>query len=169
MPHPLVTQLRFTRGEFLRGLDGISPDDAARRFGAINPIAWMIGHLAWHEQILWLERAQGRTVAPSVKEARFGGPPSDPALADMLAAWREVTEAADPYLDGLSSSALLGYWEKDGRRHPESIGTSLRRLSYHYWFHLGESQAVRQLLGHQNLPQFVGEINQAPYITEASS
>ena len=65
MPHPLVTQLRFTRGEFLRGLDGISPDDAARRFGAINPIAWMVGHLAWHEQILWLERAQGRPVRES--------------------------------------------------------------------------------------------------------
>ena len=168
MPHPLVIQLRFTRSEFLRGLDGISPEEAARRFGSINPIAWMVGHLAWHEQILWLERAQGKTVAPSVKECRFGGPPSTPALADMLAAWREVTAAADPYLDALSSSALLGYWEKDGRRHPESVGTSLRRLTYHYWFHLGESQAVRQMLGHANLPQFVGEINQAPYIPEAS-
>jgi len=167
VPHPLVTQLRFTRGEFLRGLDGISPDEAARRFGAINPIAWMLGHLAWHEQVLWLERGQGKTIAPGVKECRFGGPPSVPALVDMLAAWREVTAAADPYLDGLSSSALLGYWEKDGRRHPETIGTSLRRLTYHYWFHLGESQAVRQLLGHQDLPQFVGEINQAPYVPEA--
>ena len=88
MPHALVTQLRFTRGEFLRGLDGLTPDDAVRRFGAINPIAWMVGHLAWHEQILWLERAQGKTVAPAVKECRFGGPPSTPALGDMLAAWR---------------------------------------------------------------------------------
>jgi DinB family protein len=168
VPHALVTQLRFTRGEFLRGLDGLTPDDAARRFGAINPIAWMVGHLAWHEQILWLERAQGRTVAPAVKECRFGGPPSTPALGDMLAAWRDVTEAAEPYLDALTSEALAGYWEKDGRRHPESIGTSLRRVTYHYWFHLGESQAVRQLLGHRDLPQFVGDINRAPYVPEAS-
>ena len=166
MPHALVTQLRFTRGEFLRGLDGLTPDDAARRFGAINPIAWMVGHLAWHEQILWLERAQGKTVAPAVKECRFGGPPSTPALGDMLAAWRDVTAAAEPYLDALTSEMLLGHWEKDGRRHPESIGTSLRRVTYHYWFHLGESQAVRQLLGHRDLPQFVGEINRAPYVPE---
>jgi len=168
VPHALVTQLRFTRGEFLRGLDGLTPDDAVRRFGAINPIAWMVGHLAWHEQILWLERAQGKTVAPAVKECRFGGPPSTPALGDMLAAWRDVTAAAEPYLDALTSEMLLGHWEKDGRRHPESIGTSLRRVTYHYWFHLGESQAVRQLLGHRDLPQFVGEINRAPYVPEAS-
>ena len=168
MPHALVTQLRFTRGEFLRGLDGLTPDDAVRRFGAINPIAWMVGHLAWHEQILWLERAQGKTVASAVKECRFGGPPSTPALGDMLAAWRDVTAAAEPYLDALTSEMLLGHWEKDGRRHPESIGTSLRRVTYHYWFHLGESQAVRQLLGHRDLPQFVGEINRAPYVPEAS-
>ncbi len=39
-------------------------------------------------------------------------------------------------------------------------------MTYHYWFHLGESQAVRQLLGHRNLPQFVGDINQASYVPE---
>lgn len=167
MPHPLVTQLRFTRGEFLRGLEGLTAEDAARRYGPINPIAWMVGHLAWHEQILWLERAQDLTVAPAVKACRFGAPPSTPPFDGMLAAWRTVTAAADPYLDALTSEALLGHWEKDGRKHPESIGTSLRRLTYHYWFHLGESQAVRQMLGHHDLPTFVGDINQAPYMTEA--
>jgi len=167
VPHPLVAQLRFTRAEFLRGLESVSAEEAARRFDPINPIAWMVGHLAWHEQVLWLERAQGKTLTASVKEARFGGPPSTPPLADMLAAWRDITAAADPYLDGLTSAALLTHWERDGKKHPESVGTSLRRLTYHYWFHLGESQAVRQLLGHRNLPQFVGDINQAPYLPEA--
>lgn len=169
MGHPLVAQLRFTRSEFLRGLDGLTPEDAARRFDPINPIAWMVGHLAWHEQILWLERAQGQTVAPAVKGCRFGAPPSTPALAEMLDAWRAITAASDPYLDALTSATLLEHWERDGRRHPESAGTSLRRLTYHYWFHLGESQAVRQLLGHKNLPQFVGDIGQAPYVPEASA
>jgi len=167
MTHPLVTQLRFTRSEFLRGLDGVTPEAAARRFDPINPIAWMVGHLAWHEQSLWLERAQGKTVAPEVKGARFEGPPSTPPLNQMLAAWHAVTAAADPYLDSLTSAALLGHWDKDGRAHPESIGTSLRRLTYHYWYHLGESQALRQLLGHKELPTFVGEIGaEAPYRPE---
>jgi hypothetical protein len=166
VPHPLVIQLRFTRGEFLRGLDGLAPADAGRRVEPMNPISWMLGHLAWHEQVLWLERGQGKTVAPAVKGCRFGAPPSAPPLGEMLDAWRAVTGAADPYLDGLGSDTLLEHWEKDGRRHPESIGTSLRRLTYHYWFHLGESQAIRQVLGHRDLPTFVGDINAAPYVPE---
>ena len=48
MPHPLVTQLRFTRSEWIRGLKPVTAEEAAaRRFGPVNPIAWMIGHLAW--------------------------------------------------------------------------------------------------------------------------
>jgi hypothetical protein len=43
----------------------------------------------------------------------------------------------------------------------------LRRVTYHYWYHTGESQAIRQLLGHKNLPEFVGAIHdQAPYVRE---
>jgi predicted component of type VI protein secretion system len=87
----------------------------------------------------------------------------------MHTAWRAVTAAADAYLDALTPEALLGHWEKEGRRHPESIGTSLRRLTYHYWFHLGETQAIRQMLGHRDLPQFVGDINQAPFVPETSA
>ena len=49
MPHPLVTQLRFTRREWIRGLKDVTAEEATRRFGPINPIAWMIGHLAWQE------------------------------------------------------------------------------------------------------------------------
>ena len=31
MTHPLVTQLRFARSEFVRCLDGVSGEDALRR------------------------------------------------------------------------------------------------------------------------------------------
>jgi hypothetical protein len=168
MPHPLVTQLRFTRSEFARGLAGVTPEEAARRLDPINPIAWMVGHLAWHEQILWLERTGGRVLVPEVQACGFGRPASDPPFEAMLAGWKTVTAAADPYLDRLTAEALLDNLPRDTRPRPESIGTSLRRLTYHYWFHLGESQAVRQLLGHRDLPTFVGSIGaEAPYVPES--
>ena len=44
----------------------------------------------------------------------------------------------------------------DGRPHVESIGTMLLRVIDHYWFHIGEATAIRQMLGHTNLPEFVG-------------
>ena len=40
------------------------------------------------------------------------------------------------------------------------------RNIYHYWYHTGEASAVRQMLGHANLPEFVGDINQAAYRPE---
>src|SRR5687767_3422836 len=39
--------------------------------------------------------------------------------------------------------------------------------AYHYWFHIGEVFAIRQLLGHARVPEYVGEIEaRAPYRPE---
>jgi hypothetical protein len=50
MTHPLVDQLRFTRSEWQRGLEAVTPEEANQHYGSINAIGWMVGHLAWHEQ-----------------------------------------------------------------------------------------------------------------------
>jgi hypothetical protein len=165
--HPLVSQLRFTRAEWVRGLEGVSGPDATRRLGAINSIGWMIGHLAWQEQAYWLQRAQGKTLVPDVEPCGNGQPACTPRVDEMWAAWRTITTAADAYLDTLSPDALLTRWEREPTT--ENIGTKLLRMIYHYWFHLGEAQAVRQALGHTGLPSFVGDIAQAPYRPESSA
>ena len=38
---------------------------------------------------------------------------------------------------------------------------SYRDYQYHYWYHLGEAHATRQMLGHTDLPQFVGDMSEA--------
>jgi hypothetical protein len=43
----------------------------------------------------------------------------------------------------------------------------LMRTIYHYWFHTGEAAGVRQLLGHHDLPEFVGDMEAATYRPEA--
>ena len=165
MPHPLVTQLLFTRSEWRRGLQAVTAEEALRRFGPINPIAWMIGHLAWQEQLYWLERAQGTSPVPEVKAFAYGKPLTVPPLDDAWTWWRAVTKAADPYLDQLTGPALTRRWKRESSG--ETPGTKLHRTTYHYWFHLGESQAVRQLLGHTRLPTFVGGFGAAQYRPEA--
>ncbi len=50
MAHPLVEQLRFSRSEFRRALEGLTPEEAVKRVGPANCIAWNVGHLAWQEQ-----------------------------------------------------------------------------------------------------------------------
>jgi DinB superfamily len=163
MVHPLVAHLGFTRGEWLRGLEGVTDEEGARRFGALNSIGWLVGHLAWHEQLYWVERGQGRILVPEVRACAGGQPASTPPLGEMVAAWRAIVAASEPYLDQLDARALAGHWEVNGQPARESIGTSLYRITYHYWYHLGEMQAVRQLLGHGELPTYVGDLSGVAY------
>jgi hypothetical protein len=170
MPHPLVLQLRFTRSEFQRALVGISDEDARHRFAPMNCIAWNVGHLAWQEQAYWLWDGQDRILRPDI-DGLFvpRAPASTPVLAEMWAAWRTITEAADPWLDTLTPGALAERRRivHDGEEIEFTFGSDLQRVIYHYWYHTGENRAIRQLLGHTNLPEFVGNIDdEAPYRPE---
>jgi hypothetical protein len=168
MTHPLVDQFRFTRSEWLRGLEGISEEDGCRHFGSMNCISWIVGHLAWHEQRTFLQRPQGRIPFPQLNEIfAYGAPMSTPSLKEMLETWHTVSEATDPYLDSLTTKILLADLLLDGKPVGQTCGSVLRRITYHYWYHIGEIQAIRQMLGHQNLPEYVGDIDlDAPYRPE---
>ncbi len=169
MTHPLVEQFRFTRSEWLRGLEGVSEEDAARHFGPMNCISWTVGHLAWHEHRYWLELAQGKMLFPKLNEFyAYTAPMSTPSLEEMLDLWSQVTQAVDPYLDSLTSERLQNEeLLRDGQSVGQSLGSALRRVTYHYWYHIGEIQAIRQMLGQANLPEYVGDIEtEAPYRPE---
>jgi hypothetical protein len=167
MTHPRVEQLRFARSEWVRGLRGLSEADARRRLDPMNSISWMVGHLAWHERLVWLERGQGLSVEPGLDVVASGLPASTPVLGDMWAAWRRMTEAADTYLETLTTADLEVALPHDGRKDAPTAGSQLQRITYHYWSHIGEASAVRQILGHKRLAQFVGAIEaQAPYRRE---
>jgi hypothetical protein len=164
MVHPLVTQLRFARSEFQRCLDGVSPEDAVRRLMPMNCLSWIVGHLASQEQYIWVYLAQQKVVAPELYElVGVGRPATTPDWNDMWATWKSVTEAADPFLDILTADLLDVYPTREGQSLNESYGTMLLRNIYHYWFHTGEAHAIRQQLGHLNLPQFVGNMDSVRY------
>jgi uncharacterized damage-inducible protein DinB len=168
MPHPLVDQLRFARSEFRRGIEGIIDEDARQRILPMNCISWHIGHLAAQEQRYWLTFAQGATPRPELREAfRNGAPASTPPLVEMWAAWRAITEAADSWLDAITTETLKSpVWHEDVWGEV-TYGNLLLRTIYHYWFHTGENAAIRQQLGHTNLPDFVGNLDwEAPYRPE---
>ena len=169
MTHPLVDQLRFAHSEFRRGLKGISDEDARKRLLPMNSLSWIICHLAGQERRFWLIWAQGITdVAPELNEGgHVGKPANTPPLEGAWTAWQTVTDAVDPFLDALTQEQLVEHLVVDGEPMESNMGTMLRRSTYHYWFHTGESNAIRQLVGHANVPEFVGEIaKEAPYRPE---
>lgn len=165
MTHPLVDQLLFARKEFQRGLEGVSPEDAVRRVLPMNSISWNVGHLAWQEQRYWLTHMQGLTPVPELNDiVGYGRPASTPPLEEMWAAWRAVTEAAAPFLLGLTAENILQPYIYNGEPTQYPVGSRILRVLYHYWYHTGENAGIRQALGHTNLPEFVGDVeDEAPF------
>jgi hypothetical protein len=168
MAHPLVHQLRFTRSEWLRGLQGVTEEDAARHFGPMNCISWNVGHLAWHEHRYWVELVHGKMLFSQLNVFyAYGAPMSTPSFKEMLELWHSATAAADPFLDGLTTAGLHVDLLREGKSVGQTVGSALRRITYHYWYYTGEIQAMRQMLGHKDRPEYVGDIEiEAPYRPE---
>ncbi len=164
--HPLVEQLKFARSEFERVFDGVSAEDATRRLLPMNCLSWIVAHLALQEQRYWVAIAQGREAIMRPELIAVSGYPdraTTPELALVWEIWRDVTAGADRFLATVSDATLAEHFVFDGERLPESAGTMLYRNIHHYWFHIGEAHAIRQQLGHGDLPDFVGAQDSAPF------
>ena len=167
MTHPLVTQLHFARSEFVRCFEGASAEDALRRMMPLNSLSWIVGHMANQEQGWWLMLAQGRVLVPGLNDlVGYRKPASTPPLDEMWSAWKFITQAADEYLTTLTTATLQTHLVYKGTPRPETIGTMILRGTYHYWYHTGEAHAIRDLLGHIDLAEFVGDMSQAVYQPE---
>ena len=166
MTHPLVTQLRFTRSEWLRALEGVTEADAQRRLEPMNSIGWIVGHLTWQEQRYWLTFNQDQTPLPELNAlVGYGQPATTPSLAEMMTAWRTIKDASDDWLDTVTTQTLEERITRQGWE--TTVGSLLLRVIYHYWYHIGEIMAIRQTLGQTGLPDFVGDIDtEAPYQAE---
>jgi uncharacterized damage-inducible protein DinB len=168
LAHPVVELLRFTRSEWLRGLRGVTEEDANRHFEQMNSIGWIVGHLTWQEQRTLFLRRRGILLYPEInQEFAFGAPMSTPSLKSMRSAWNRVTKEANPFLDSMTTKDLTRDLPFNGKPSGQSLGSALRRMTFHYWYHMGEIQAIRQMLGQKNLPQYVGNLEAAaPYRPE---
>lgn len=164
-------QLRFSRSEFNRALEGVSETDAVQHMGPMNSIGWIVGHLANQEQRYWLMRPGLPLIYPDLNTlVGYGSLPNTPALADMRKVWADITAAADRYLDVLEPELMQQFFPSSGAsvKYNESIGTLLLRNIYHYWYHLGEIMSIRQMLGHKDLPEYIGSMAQSPYFPETA-
>jgi hypothetical protein len=167
MIHPLVTQLHFTRSEFVRCFEGVPAGDACRRLEPMNCLSWTVGHLASQEHFFWVQMAQGQNIAPGLRQlVGYGQPASTPPWDEMWTLWHAITKTADVYLCALKAKELKTHFVWEGKPIAENVGTLLLRNVYHYWFHLGKAHAVRQMLGHTDLPVYVGNMSNVRFAPE---
>ncbi len=157
--HPLVQAQHFARAEFGRGLEGLTDEEARFRpekadGSRMNCITWIIGHLANQESLFFIRGVGRGSVDKRLHPFLSGQPACQPPLDDVLALWSETRTKADEWLENADDEAMRTALQISW---PENVGTALLRNAYHYWFHAGEVNAVRQLLGHKEII-FVGQM-----------
>ena len=152
---------RFAISEFARGLEGLTAEEAQSRIakaggGEMNAISWIVGHVNTH----WLFGYVLMTKKPMPALDRLyfgaGADPTPPPLADVRETLAEATALTQAWLANVDD-ALLSSKRDFGPLPDENLGTQLMRAVLHTWFHTGEINAVRQMLGHAEIP-FVGEM-----------
>ncbi len=175
---------RFALSEFERGLEGLTDEEARTRLTKadgtqMNAISWIVSHVAQHwfsvRSLATLERR------PSGLRPFVTGPAADPSpppltealklLQDAQARLEWMTGADDALFVTTREELVAASASTDVRalRIPqENVGTALMRAVLHTWFHLGEINAIRQMLGHPEIffvGQMVGRLEWRPAIT----
>ena len=142
--------------EFHRGIEGLTPAEVLVRHEkadgtTMNAIAWIVAHVAAH----W---ANARALAVG-EEPSAPRPPADGTPPDYAQAL-ELLRTATDNLAWVSAASDERMSTRYSRLGDESVGTFLMRAVLHTWFHTGEINAIRQLLGHPEI-RFVGAFDGA--------
>ncbi len=143
----------FTVEEFRRGLEGLTEEEALFRpekadGTQMNAISWTVQHVAGH----WLNVALAVRELP-LESRRPPGDGTPPPYAGALALFDEATSGLD-WVAAATDQAMSRPWTRPGG---ESVAMFLARAVQHTWFHIGEINAVSQLLGHPEIV-FVGDL-----------
>ena len=153
--HPLVQMQHLTRKEFWRGLGGLSDEDARRRLEPMNCISWIVGHLAHQTHALFVALPQDKEIEPRYRPFGTGAAPSQPSLEEATGLWEDACRDADLHLKPATEASTRSFFDT---RHDwgssDNLGTLVVRNIFHTWQHLGEVNAIRQMLGHK-APEFV--------------
>lgn len=162
MAPPLIKQLQFTRADFIRSLDTVTEEEATRIYFPMNPISWNICHVACQEQRHLLKDTP---ILPEITtKFGWGSKPSTPTLTYAWDVWNSITKAVDKRLAEFSEEDMMQevFMEDEGVSYVN--GNAIQKIIYHYWYHLGECMAIRQLYGTKNLYEPVGDLDhEAPY------
>ena len=153
--------VRFAISEFQRVLEGLADEEAqictSKPDGSqMNAVTWTIGHIAMHWLFAYALMTRERM---PIGERLFFGPgddPTPPSLGDMRTMFADATARTEGWLPDVDDD-LLSSKRDFGPLADETLGTQLMRAVLHTWFHTGEVNAVRQMLGHAEIP-FVGRL-----------
>lgn len=154
----LITRILLSaRTDLLRAIDGFDDARGGLRLGGLNEPAWMVAHLAQHEQRSWLTSFGREPVDAGLAAYRRERPEAVMPLSHALDAWLRVARATEPYLLELVEPELARPAPVLESGPGESVGVMCLRVFGHYYLHIGQITAVRRWLD-MPVPPFVGRL-----------
>ena len=142
-------------GLFVKALNGLRRDELLTRPGPrSNPLLWIAGHLAQSRCRLLRLLGVPREVpweSLFATGSKIGEPSQYPAIEEIQAVWRDVTEQLMYRLEAIGDDEL-------SRQPPTGIATSdgtlrgaIALFAFHEAYHVGQMGYVRKWLGHSAL------------------
>lgn len=150
--HPLIDTLTLNDFVFGLAVTGVDDEIARRRLpGQTRPsMAWNIGHLL-HGRAR-MASSIGAS-GPALDVSRFGREGATdghdyPAVADLIAAWRETSAALVPALSAMTDEQLSQAASFPELPHGErTLADGVRFYTWHESYHLGQIGLIRSALG----------------------
>lgn len=153
----LIEQMEFARGYTLQILAGVDPADWFRMPGGVTHVAWQVGHLAFAEYRLVLERVCGLApedagLPPGFLEpfGRGSVPTPDPSRYPTAEAIRQTLDAVRGRTlaeVGRLAESDLDLPVRSDHKFARTRGRALAWCGQHELLHAGQVALLRRMLG----------------------
>jgi uncharacterized damage-inducible protein DinB len=149
-------EFRYNNNFTVNFVKDLAPEEWFKRpDGAANHVAWIVGHVIWARTAV-LARLGSKWSAPWLGMFGRGEKVDDtaayPSPDTLMAAWQEVSGALDSALESASDALVDQPAPKPGPPSADGkLSGTIRFLSWHETYHVGQLSYVRGLLGHKSL------------------
>lgn len=148
---PIVGLIEITTNLYVKALSGVDRGDFLERPGErTNSLVWIAGHLL--QSRARLRKLAGEKIEVPWPEL-FGpdgllaDPTGYPAAAELLASWRETTDALIRRLDTLDDDVLMAPPRLRVPSHDHTLLGAIAFAAYHEAYHVGQLGYVRRWHG----------------------
>lgn len=145
-------EFRYNNNSTMKFVSDLSHDDWLKQpQGAANHVAWIVGHIIWARTAV-LARLGSKWSAPWLgmfaRGEKVDGTAPYPSPEVLMAAWQEVATALESALENASEDIVSQPAAKPGPPSADGkMSGTIRFLSWHETYHVGQISYVRCLLG----------------------
>jgi uncharacterized damage-inducible protein DinB len=149
-------EFRYNNNFTANFVKDLSPEEwFTRPEGSANHVAWIVGHIIWARTAV-LSRLGAQWSAPWLGLFARGQKVDDtaayPSPDALMAAWHEVSSALSGALEGASDELVDGPAPQPGPPSADGkLSGTIRFLSWHESYHVGQISYVRGLLGRKGV------------------